>query len=167
MRHALLIAVASALGLHAGPASAVMYKCTDASGKVQYQSEPCPTAAGESRLREPAPGPSGASDASAGAPKASSSYTWDEQRVASIKDACMRTQTAGARDIYAQAGGDPKKLTEADITAGAEKSCSCLTRRLTTSMSEGDFILNPEQHMRRVTFEARAAGDCKLEMPKR
>ena len=152
LSRAMLVFVAL-LACHGGDVRADLFKCVGKDGKVAYQSDPCPASVNEQRLRAQPEGPS------AGGPSGPMKEGWVEKQVNAMKNGCMREGFEGGKRGWVSAGGDPKKLPEAAARAAVEKSCTCMMRRLTTSMTFSEYEADPIANLARF-----ASGECTVEL---
>jgi len=153
----LLLAVAS-IAL-ASVARADLYKCVGKEGKTTYQAEPCEESAAEKRVRTPVGGGSAGAAGGSGLKDG-----WDDDKSGPIVSSCVRNAIPQAKRTYVAAGGDAAKLREADLGQRVEAQCACMMRRIMTTMSYADFSANPSEPLQRVSAEAAAGGQCKLDI---
>lgn len=156
MKPVLLAAALLALAL---AARADLNKCVGKDGKVSYQAEACEEGAAAKRLRTPVGGgPAGAVGG------AGFKDGWDEGNSATIVSTCVRGAYMGGKRAYAAAGGDPRKLSEAELAQRLEAHCTCMMRQIMTTTSYADFSSNPAPTLQKVSAEAANGGECKLDV---
>lgn len=156
MRAALLV-VMLAIGF---AAHADLYKCVGKDGKISYQSEECDQGAGSQRMRTPVSAPSGGAGGGGSAVKDG----WDDQKTGPMVSNCVRSEYRGAKHAYVAGGGNPSKLSEAELAQLLEAHCSCMMRRIAATMSYSEYSSNPAMPLQKVQAEAFNGGECKLDL---
>jgi hypothetical protein len=154
------------LAFHAGDARAELYKCVAKDGKVSYQGEPCTEAANEQRLREQAGGDPASASPPASAPKPASASnaskeSWGAEQSNAIKSDCSKDAFANVQKGW---GSNPTAFPEAEARDAVDKYCSCITRRITTSITPSQFAQNRFDSVARFVSEAQKGGECKMEI---
>ena len=151
----LLAAIAAAPLAHA-----VMFKCVGAGGSVTYQADPCPETGNEKKMKEVAPGPTGASS------KSPYQEGWSAGDITAMADACVPgVMEPAKRDFQAaaKAQGSDQPFPEAELAASVKAMCACLAKRVGAAYSRADFQQNRHAILKQMNDEAVAGGPCKPE----
>jgi hypothetical protein len=155
VKSALLVAML-AIGF---AAHADLYKCVGKDGKISYQSEECDQGAGSQRMRTPVSGPSGGAGGGSAVKDG-----WDDQKTSPMVSSCVRSEYTGAKHAYVAGGGNPSKLSEAELQQLLEAHCACMMRRIAAAVSYAEYSSNPAGPLQKAQAEAFNGGECKLDL---
>jgi len=134
-------------------ASAQVFKCSDASGKVSYQAEPCATGARSATVNVQ----SSASAANFGPVKAG----WSESELAELKNTCVARTSADFRASWEQQQR-PGAFPESEYReSSVAPFCECLARRASASFPRAEYEANSHAINAANVREALAGGPCK------
>lgn len=139
-----------------------LFKCVGKDGNVTYQSEPCPQAAKEDRLRAPAPGPTAAEPAKQAAPSSNGKDSGDPFADAGKK--CLDDLMVSARNQWTDATKEGKVAAEFPESAFRESGgamCDCLAQRARATTSPEEMRAKSNAVISKYMGEAIAGGECK------
>ena len=144
--------IVAAMAILADPAQAQLLKCVGTDGKTTYQSDPCPVAAQEKRIREPDAGP--------GARGGRLKDGWMEDEIAFIAKACTAAIMVPLKGYHER---QSLAFPEARLSADVNRHCTCLARRLGTTHTKAEYLANTDAISRRIDQEAITGGECRPE----
>jgi uncharacterized protein DUF4124 len=161
MKPILLCAVLLAICTHASAQQ--LYKCKEADGKVTYQSQPCPEAAKEDRVRAPG-SPGSPAPVEAAKPASGGSEAADPGVVASAQKACLDDIMKNAKtywDKSVQEGTLVAEFPEGEFRESGGSLCACLAQRAKANVSPAEFKSATNRIMSKYMKEAIEGGECK------
>jgi hypothetical protein len=152
-------------------AHAQLNKCTGADGKVTYQSDPCPDTSKSSTVQPPPPAPESGAHPVQGRHRGqgenksegvnnSENKGWDTLTVARMHASCIANGRSYAKAAWARNPG-MGPYPEGEITASLVPYCSCVVRRVTTTLRPDEFESKGLATVTAFTNEALAGGQCK------
>src|SRR5262249_55759651 len=106
-------------------ASAALFKCVGKDGSISYQADPCPVAADEKKMKEPAAGPATRAPAKAASPWKEG---WDEGAITAMAESCVPGVIGPAKHDFAatkKAFGAADEFPEAELTPLVKDMCTC------------------------------------------